>query len=1263
MSAAVNPPSVMGVMYREHTLYPAHRKLGRSVVLFNRTTGMLAMPDHRGCVKLDPGAEYIPERKDSDRLKRLLDDARKSSNKHSGGGPGAGGSKNWSSRMSGSLTNLTIRSRRSSSRSITRLSSAFNNLPESPTDQQQQQQQPSAPTPSPVTVSQPLITTLLGDPIPPPSTGFFGTIRGRSRRASVEVAGASASATSSHNSLSVPIGASGRPRALSGERLASVSPRHSISSIQELTAPAKAQVSMAPGLRSASASPDRSSGGGRGVSTEINCGSAGNLPRIHSSSSSHADVASLDERTGSGSGNGTGGAKSAEEDEEDDELSFEEFLRRDPVFKSTPNVGPGSSSSHSASDGFQPVGRTMSPVLPISEEGAGESPSSPPPPPVAQEVIDVSLASSVILMVDNRPATVWANLCNGHLHIFRDPQMREVHDSFSMSENCLALPDAKPGGTEKGAFNLIHDDVCLAFVAKSRDDMVYWVSSLNTAALSRLTAGVLATDHTADEPTGDYRREYEELLKSFDLVELSRIKLPSAVAVFETTAAAEVAAASVVTPPVLVASNEDGPIGTRPSRLRILRSENRMSVLRQATHNDLQGVSSSAGGSGSANEQLHPVRASPSGLSLTVPATSSGGSSALPSPMSDSNFDELRARAFSDQPHSEEFEPDQIAGQVAAQDHGTAQISHAIRHLEQLSESPSPSSSSGVHEVPMFGARRASNATETASVMSTETAGSATSSNGPTSPPTGSGSVGGATGVAIVAPDAGAVLLRRTAEGALPAAASHISDASITASTLDKLVERMACELPYDGQFVDTVLIGYRHVADAPTILDKLLGRMHCVAPSGATPEESAFVVTWRPVVRLRVAAVLKMWIERYWVDFELSRDARERLDDVLDAMGHFEPEDDEPAIVATEMRAFLTRLSRLIRKQMVLMESRSTVSTTCFPTSNSAQCNEQSISKPPCDFLDLDPTHVALQLTMLEFARFQAIRPIECVLHLWCDTKDPAVQRELRGITEMVSSFNQVSYWVATEVVTQPEVATRVKVIERMIKVAKVCRRERNYNTLVAIVAGLNNSAVTRLKQTWEGVSDKRRATFMEMEELVAQTHNFKSYRHVLDTMEHEGWRHPFVPFFGLFLKDLLFWNENQKYTDAGLINFDKLRSIARRIQTLRTWQEREYTPTTHTMSSFATPGSSGSSTSAAAAASASLPSPTKSQASSPSASSFGVPDLVERYCKQLRALKEQAIYKYSCLCEKRAGAAGGDSVRLIDKWATQEKEKVTKK
>jgi len=85
-----------------------------------------------------------------------------------------------------------------------------------------------------------------------------------------------------------------------------------------------------------------------------------------------------------------------------------------------------------------------------------------------------------------------------------------------------------------------------------------------------------------------------------------------------------------------------------------------------------------------------------------------------------------------------------------------------------------------------------------------------------------------------------------------------------------------------------------------------------------------------------------------------------------------------------------------------------------------------------------------------------------------------------------------------------------------------------------MALIAGLNNSAVHRLKHTSENVHKK---TTQTLEALVAAMHSQKSYaayRELLHTCNP-----PLVPYLGVYLTDLTFIDDGNQDKTAGLINF----------------------------------------------------------------------------------------------------------------------------
>ncbi|KAI9203102.1 ras guanine nucleotide exchange factor domain-containing protein [Polychytrium aggregatum] len=258
---------------------------------------------------------------------------------------------------------------------------------------------------------------------------------------------------------------------------------------------------------------------------------------------------------------------------------------------------------------------------------------------------------------------------------------------------------------------------------------------------------------------------------------------------------------------------------------------------------------------------------------------------------------------------------------------------------------------------------------------------------------------------------------------------------------------------------------------------------------------------------------------------------------------------------------------------------------------------------------LQIDPKELANCFTLVEHDRLKSIGELEPLAQLWnLNGPDSPFHCPNDQLQNMINSFNTVSFWAATEICTQPDPQQRAKIAERLIAVAKECRRLNNFSTSFAIISGLNNSSVSRLKATWELVEPKRARQLKELEEFFNPQCNFRTYRAELDLLDSRNY--PLIPILGLFMKDLLFINDgNPKYTNESMINFAKLRTVYCTISRFSSWKCRPF---------------------------------------------FGIPDAtgLQAYVRGLKALNEAALYKYSCLCEHREG----EKERLLDKWLAQD-------
>lgn len=213
----------------------------------------------------------------------------------------------------------------------------------------------------------------------------------------------------------------------------------------------------------------------------------------------------------------------------------------------------------------------------------------------------------------------------------------------------------------------------------------------------------------------------------------------------------------------------------------------------------------------------------------------------------------------------------------------------------------------------------------------------------------------------------------------------------------------------------------------------------------------------------------------------------------------------------------------------------------------------------------DLCPNAALLahQLTHIELERLSYIGPEEFVQAFAKENHLESFNdmKKTRNLESYVQWFNRLSYFAATEIVKHPKKKQRVRVIEFWIETARECFNIGNFNSLMAIIAGLNLSPISRLKKTWSKIQS---AKFSVLEHQMDPTSNFNSYR---STLKAAMWRAEgatneteriIIPFFSLLVKDLYFLNEGcSNRLPNGHINFEKFWQLAKQVLEFNTWKK----------------------------------------------------------------------------------------------------------
>uniref|UniRef100_A0A671S4Y1 Rap guanine nucleotide exchange factor 3-like n=1 Tax=Sinocyclocheilus anshuiensis TaxID=1608454 RepID=A0A671S4Y1_9TELE len=180
----------------------------------------------------------------------------------------------------------------------------------------------------------------------------------------------------------------------------------------------------------------------------------------------------------------------------------------------------------------------------------------------------------------------------------------------------------------------------------------------------------------------------------------------------------------------------------------------------------------------------------------------------------------------------------------------------------------------------------------------------------------------------------------------------------------------------------------------------------------------------------------------------------------------------------------------------------------------------------------------MASQHTSYDWELFMAMHEVELVYYVL--GREKFLGATTANLERFVRRFNEIQYWVVTELCLCEDLVKRAILLKKFIKMAVVFKEQKNLNSFFAVMFGLSNSAVQRLNKTWEDPSRNHRAYRLAVAKLSP----------------------PYIPFMPLLLKDMTFIHEgNKNYTDK-LVNFEKMRMIARTVKTVRQCRSQPYVP-----------------------------------------------------------------------------------------------------
>ncbi|KAJ4388475.1 hypothetical protein N0V85_007516 [Neurospora sp. IMI 360204] len=175
--------------------------------------------------------------------------------------------------------------------------------------------------------------------------------------------------------------------------------------------------------------------------------------------------------------------------------------------------------------------------------------------------------------------------------------------------------------------------------------------------------------------------------------------------------------------------------------------------------------------------------------------------------------------------------------------------------------------------------------------------------------------------------------------------------------------------------------------------------------------------------------------------------------------------------------------------------------------------------------FMDIDPDIVADEITRIDWIMFSSIRIRDMVRHVSLPADQKEKCRSLKNVNRMVSHFNHIAQWVSNMILVRDKAKHRAPCLERFMVIAQRLRTLNNYNGLAAVLAGINGTAIHRLAQTRNLVSQDVQKRFARLVLLMGTQKSHFAYR-----LAWENTPLPRIPFIPLHRRDLVSAEEGSR-------------------------------------------------------------------------------------------------------------------------------------
>jgi len=284
-------------------------------------------------------------------------------------------------------------------------------------------------------------------------------------------------------------------------------------------------------------------------------------------------------------------------------------------------------------------------------------------------------------------------------------------------------------------------------------------------------------------------------------------------------------------------------------------------------------------------------------------------------------------------------------------------------------------------------------------------------------------------------------------------------------------------------------------------------------------------------IILVRIISIIKYWFKNYIVDFK-DLQLVEKVNIFIESLSKGIPAEKSWAndILKTWKAAFVDK-TKLEEIKTIYPDEDPILSTKIKNIIENNVIDEIDFSE--LHITDFNPLELARQITLKDQNILKKIPLAELNYKTF-------EKPECSPFSQQANNFvNFMANWIAWEILNEPVLKKRIKVLTHCILFCEKLRMLQNFNSLFSVYSGLSQYPISRLRSTWAGLPAIVKKKWKDIQDLMNPVGNFLHLR----TEQYKA-KIPLVPSLTILLHDLILIEEgNIEFLDneKNFINFEK--------------------------------------------------------------------------------------------------------------------------